>query len=92
MSCPASYRGPSVDFKPPGVGSWPRRPQIVVIHQARTVANIDEEKACRTKLAAEIRDVNKIVAKWDRHGWHWVTYYREYRRPVETISALRASR
>ena len=60
----------------------------VVIHQAKAVANIDEDKACRTKLAAEIRDVNKMVAEWDRHGWHRVTYFGDYQRPVETVSAL----
>jgi hypothetical protein len=60
----------------------------VVIHRAKAVANIDEDKACRTKLAAEIRDVNKMVAEWDRHGWHRVTYFGDYQRPVETVSAL----
>jgi hypothetical protein len=60
----------------------------VVIHQAKTVANIDEDKACRTKLAAEVRDASKLVSEWDRHGWHRVTYYGDYRKAVETISAL----
>ncbi len=60
----------------------------VVIHQGRTVANIDDDKACRTKLASEIRDLKKITAEWDHHGWHRVTFYGDYRQDVETMSAL----
>jgi len=60
----------------------------VILHQAVVVANIDEDKACRTKLAAQVKDVNKIVTEWDRHGWHRVTYYGDFKRPVEQISAL----
>jgi hypothetical protein len=60
----------------------------VVIHQARTVANIDEDKACRTKLAAQVNDIRKLMSEWDRFGWHRVTYYGDFRQQVETISAL----
>ena len=31
--------------------------QAMVIHQAKTVGNVDEPKACRTKLAAEVKGV-----------------------------------
>jgi hypothetical protein len=61
----------------------------VVMHQARTVANLDEDKACRTKLAAEVKgDIRKLMTEWDRWGWHRVTYYGDLRAQVETISAL----
>lgn len=60
----------------------------VVLHQGKSVANIDEDKACRTKLAVEIKDPDKMLAEWDRWGWHRVTYYGDYRRPVEALSAL----
>jgi L-fucose isomerase-like protein len=60
----------------------------VVMHQARTVANIDEDKACRTKLAAEVRDVDKLLSEWDRWGWHRVTYYGDQKRPVMTLAGL----
>jgi hypothetical protein len=60
----------------------------VVFHQAKAVANIDEDKACRTKLAAEPKDVYKLFGEWDRWGWHRVTYYGDLRQPVETLSAL----
>ncbi len=60
----------------------------MIFHQARTVANIDEDKACRTKLAAEVRDMDKILSEWDRWGWHRVTFYGDLKRPVETLCAL----
>lgn len=60
----------------------------VVVHQGRTVANIDEDKACRTKLAAEVKDVEKLMTEWDRWGWHRVTFYGDWKQPVENISAL----
>jgi len=60
----------------------------VVIHQAKTVENIDEDKACRTKLAAEVKDIDKLMTAWDRWGWHRVTFYGDLKRPVENLAAL----
>lgn len=65
----------------------PARRQVV-FHQARAVANVDEDKACRTKLAAEVQDPWKLLAEWDRWGWHRVTFYGDLRQPVETIAGL----
>jgi L-fucose isomerase-like protein len=61
--------------------------KTVVFHQARSVANIDEDKACRTKLAAEVKDARKLARDW-AHGWHRVTVYGDYRAEVETITSL----
>ena len=61
--------------------------KTVVFHQARTVANIDEDKACRTKLAAEVNDARKLARDW-AYGWHRVTVYGDYRPEVETITSL----
>ncbi len=60
----------------------------VIFHQAKTVANIDDDKACRTKLAAEVKDMDKLLSEWDRWGWHRVTYYGDLRREVDTLSGL----
>jgi hypothetical protein len=59
----------------------------VVMHMAKAVANVDEEKACRTKLAAEVKDANKMLLDWG-YGWHRVTYYGDHRQAVDTVSAL----
>jgi hypothetical protein len=62
--------------------------QEIVIHTAKTVANIDEDKACRTKIAAEVKDIDKLLGEWDRWGWHRVTFYGDYRRLVADFAAL----
>lgn len=61
----------------------------IVMHQATSVGNIDEDKACRNKLAAEVKgDIDKLMTEWDRFGWHRVTVYGDHKKAVETISAL----
>lgn len=59
----------------------------VVLHQAKTVGNVDEDKACRSKLAAEVKDANKLLLDWD-YGWHRVTFFGDHRQAVEAVSAL----
>lgn len=63
------------------------RHKVVVFHQGRTVANIDEDRACRTKLAVEVRNARKLAADW-AWGWHRVTVYGDWRIALETVSAL----
>ncbi len=63
--------------------------QQMIIHQAKTVGNVDDHRSCRTKLAAEvIGDVDKLLTQWDQWGWHRVTFYGEHRRAVRQVSAL----
>lgn len=65
------------------------RKQQVIFHQGKTVANIDEDKACRTKLAVEVRgDINKLLSYWDKWGWHRVTFFGDLKRPVTQIASL----
>ncbi|RJP33207.1 MAG: hypothetical protein C4527_04685 [Candidatus Omnitrophota bacterium] len=62
--------------------------KIVVMHRGKTVENIDEDKACRTKLAVELDgDIQKLLKGWD-HGWHRVTFYGDHQRIVEQFAAL----
>jgi hypothetical protein len=66
----------------------PQKKQVI-LHQGKTVANIDEDKACRTKLAAELKgDMEKLLNHWDKWGWHRVTYYGDLKTPVRHIAAL----
>jgi hypothetical protein len=61
----------------------------VIFHQGRTVENVDEDMACRTKLAVEVKgDVYKLLNYWDQWGWHRVTFYGDLKRPVYNIAAL----
>jgi hypothetical protein len=43
--------------------------QQIILRQTKSVAHIDEDRACRTKLAAEPRDVRRMFDQWDRSGW-----------------------
>jgi len=57
----------------------------VVVHQAKAVANIDEDKACRTKLAAEVKgDIDKLFSHWAL-GWHRVTFYGDLMEPLRQL-------
>ena len=61
----------------------------VIFHQAKTVANIDDPKSCRSKLAAEVKgDMEKLESEWDQWGWHRVTFYGDHKRAVKSFCAL----
>ncbi|MBN1293889.1 MAG: hypothetical protein JXB48_18760 [Candidatus Latescibacteria bacterium] len=61
----------------------------VIIHQGITAENVDDDKACRTKLAVEVQgDIYKLMTYWDEWGWHRVTFYGDHKRKVSTITAL----
>ena len=60
----------------------------VIFHQGKAVDNIDDDKACRTKLAVAVNDTSKLMREWDRWGWHRVTFYGDLKAPVERISNL----
>jgi len=60
------------------------------IHQGRTVANVEEDKACRTKLAAEV-NAEKILENWNKEanwGWHRVTFYGDWRKQAVNVATL----
>lgn len=59
----------------------------VVMHTAKTVADLDDDKACRTKLAAEGPNMQKLLEEWS-YGWHRVTVYGDHRKSVRTMSSL----
>ncbi|MFO7617076.1 MAG: hypothetical protein R6V75_07475 [Bacteroidales bacterium] len=61
----------------------------VIFHQGVTVENVDEDMACRSKLAVEVKgDVYKLLNEWDLWGWHRVTFFGDLKREVETLAAL----
>lgn len=48
----------------------------VLIHQGKSVENVDQDMACRTKLAVEVKgDIDRLMREWDQWGWHRVTVY-----------------
>jgi len=59
------------------------------IHTGKTVANVNDEKACRTKLAAEV-DAEKILNNYhfEIFSWHRVTFYGDYRKEMINLATL----
>ena len=59
----------------------------MVMHQAIAVDNVDEARACRTKLAAEVKgDINKLFLEWDKYAWHRVTVYGDVQEPLMEVA------
>jgi hypothetical protein len=59
----------------------------ILMHQAKTMANDPDDRACRTKLAAEpLGDIEKLLTQWDRWGWHRVTFYGDLKEPVYALA------
>jgi hypothetical protein len=60
--------------------------KLLVVHQAKTVANLDSDRGCRTQLVGEVRgDVGKLLHEWDRFGWHRVTVYGDLVEPMSEL-------
>jgi len=60
----------------------------ILLHQGKSVANIDEDRACRTKLAVEVKgDIDKLLSFWDQWSWHRVTFYGDLKQPVQALAA-----
>jgi len=59
----------------------------IVMHQGHAVANDSDDRACRTKLAAEpVGDIEKLFTLWDHWGWHRVTFYGDLKTPVYALA------
>jgi hypothetical protein len=55
----------------------------MVVHQAKSVGNLDAPRGCRTQLVGEVRgDIGKLFTEWDQFGWHRVTVYGDVKEPV----------
>jgi hypothetical protein len=59
----------------------------ILFHRGKAVANDPDDRACRTKLAAEpIGDIEKLFTMWDPWGWHRVTCYGDLKEPVFALA------
>lgn len=57
--------------------------KTILLHQGKAVANVDDDRACRTKLAVEpLGDIEKLFREWDQWGWHRVTVYGDLKQPI----------
>ena len=59
----------------------------ILLHQGKSVDNIDDDKACRSKLAVEVKgDMEKLLTYWDLWGWHRVTFYGDLKGQVQEFA------
>ena len=65
-----------------------RNPQKeILMHLGKAVDNDPDDRACRTKLAAEpVGDIEKLFSMWDHWGWHRVTCYGDIKEPVYSLA------
>lgn len=75
---PANYEVTSAKFE---LGS-----KRMVVHTAKTTRNVNDPKACRTKLAAKT-NAEAILHNWD-FGWHRVTVYGDCRTQLIRLARL----
>jgi hypothetical protein len=64
--------------------------KTMVIHQAKSVGNLDAARGCRTQLVGEVRgDIGKLFDHWDVFSWHRVTVFGDVKEPlIEFAKAL----
>lgn len=76
---PLGYMTTTVKFDP--------RRKAIVFHRGKAMANVMEDRACRTKLAAEpVGDLEKLFTEWDHWGWHRVTVYGDLKEPIFALA------
>lgn len=76
---PLGFMTTTVEFAP--------ERKTILFHQGKAVANVDDDRACRTKLAAEpVGDLEKLFTQWDAWGWHRVTMYGDLKQPVFALA------
>ena len=74
-------------FLPPGYMTTSFRTnfarKMMIIHQAKSVGNLDAPRGCRTQLIGEVRgDIGNLFDQWDMFGWHRVTVFGDVKEPL----------
>lgn len=76
---PLGYMTTTVEFDP-------NRKEIL-FHRGKAIANSPDDRACRTKLAAEpVGDIEKLFTQWDQWSWHRVTCYGDLKEPIFALA------
>jgi len=59
----------------------------ILFHQAIALDNDPDDRACRTKLAAEpLGDFEKLFRSWSGWSWHRVTAYGDLKEPLYALA------
>jgi L-fucose isomerase-like protein len=59
------------------------------VHQGKTVANVEDDKGCRTKLAVEV-NAEKVFYNYHSEifSWHRVTFYGDFKKEIVNLAVL----
>ena len=59
----------------------------ILFHQGVAVSNSYDDRACRTKICAEVPgDFEKLFGEWDQWGWHRVTIFGDLKKEVFALA------
>lgn len=64
--------------------------EALAIHEGKSIANVEEDKGCRTKLAVEAK-ARKILENWNakfNFGWHRVSFYGDWKEKILKLATL----
>ena len=76
---PVGYMTSTVELSP--------ERKTVLFHRGKAVANVPDDRACRTKLSVEpVGDIERLFGEWDEWGWHRVTCYGDLKEPVAALA------
>ena len=57
--------------------------KTMIIHQAKSIGNLDAPRGCRTQLVGQVRgDIGNLFDQWDVFGWHRVTVFGDVKEPL----------
>ena len=72
---PTGYMTTTIEFDMDG--------KRILFHQGVAVGNSYEDRACRTKICAEVPgDFEKLFTEWDQWGWHRVTIFGDLKKEI----------
>ncbi len=79
---PENYPVTTVQFHFFGAGEK----GCLLVQTGRVIGNDLDDRACRTKIVAEIPgDFERAYKLWDLWGWHRVTFIGDFRKSVEAL-------
>ena len=79
---PVDYPVTTVQFHFFGAGEK----GCLLVQSGRIIGNDLDDRACRTKILAEIPgDFERVYKLWDLWGWHRVTFIGDFRKSVEAL-------
>jgi hypothetical protein len=62
-------------------------PRRFMVSTAEVIGNVESDSGCRTQIRTRVKDAGKMLANF-KAGVHRVSYYGDYRGPIEKMGRL----